>query len=400
MTTLRIFANDTQTQTYEWVLFDGLNNVLRQNKDLLNNLPAADEVEVLVPTTWVSFTPATLPAGNRKRLLEALPYLIEEHLVASPEQVQVVIAETNDANRAILASIDKQILAGLLSTLKTHNIHPNRVLPASLITKFSHDSWAMVCDSGQFFLRHASSSGISMTEEDDGSPPIELQLIVQQAKSAQTLPEEIIVYGNHNLDLASWSATLGVHFVANSADWKRVAPQNTMNFLQGSFAPLSQGWSVLSQARPALFMLAGIIMLALIGSSIDWARKSYEKNQLDQEMKALFLSVFPDSTNIVDAPLQMQRKLSEMQHASGETNSGDFLPLLANISTHASSLANITAMHYQDEQITISLKATNEEAARALAQKSIIPGRITVVENIQANAGAVSFDLVFKADGE
>lgn len=400
MTTLRIFANETQAQSYEWVLFDNLNSVLRQSKDALNSLPAADEVEVIIPTAWVSFTPATLPAGNRKRLLEALPYLIEEHLVASPEQVHVVIAETKDDNRAILASIDKQLLTSLLSTLQTHNIQPNRVIPASLITRFNHDSWSMVCESEQFFLRNASSSGISLSEEDDGSPPLELLLAVQQAKASQSLPEEILVYGAHKLDLADWSAKLGVHLVANSSDWKRFAPKTSMNFLQGSFAPASQGWAILEHAKPALLMLAGVIALALIGSSVDWARKSYEKSQLDQEMKALFLSAFPETTNIVDAPLQMQRKLSELQHASGEANSGDFLVLLANISTHANSLAKVNAMHYQDEQLVLSLQAANEEAARALAQKTIIPGRITVIENIQANAGAVNFDLVFKADGE
>ncbi|NOS97485.1 MAG: hypothetical protein HOP25_03330 [Methylotenera sp.] len=410
MTTLRIFistsaiaelqatSNDAALRQYAWVLFDAAGKPLRSGRDALAALPLASQTEVILPANSVSFVRATLPAGNRKRMLDALPFLIEDHLITAPEQVHVVIAESLSENDAVLASTDQALLADLLKTFKAHGVLVSRVLPATLLPKLSANSWAFVCNGDDSFVRTGSASGLAFELNAlHTEPPLALLLALQQAKVEQSLPNEIAVYGNQQLDLAAWSQLLAVHFVAKEADWKITPPVADMNFLQGKFQPASQGWAWLSQAKPALVMLAAMLLVALIGSSVDWARKASEKNRLDKEMKALFMNAFPDATNVVDAPLQMQRKLAEMQHASGGTESSDFLPLLADVSASTGGLANVTVMDYQNGQLSLSLQATSEEAARELAEKLGVSGRIVVVQNLKTTNNGVDFQLIFKA---
>ena len=418
MTTLRVFIHHFDQQLdkliIEWLLFGTMGQLTRQGKDALNDLPIADNIEVVIPADWVSFTTVTLPAGNRKHVLDALPYLIEDHLMASPETVHVVITESFPNNKVsantVLASIDKQKVSDILRHLKQHGITPSRLIPATLVTEFMPNSWSLVCDKHAFFVRTAQNNGLALSFDDENNTnhrlPLALQLAINQAQSSQSAPKEIFVYGNAidenmQLDLADWSSKVNISFIKKSNDWKSNQPlinaKEGMNFLQGPFQPANQGWAALSQAKPALWFAGLIVLISLIGSSVDWAHKSLEKNRLDEEMKTLFTSTFPDATNIVDASLQMQRKLIEMQHASGETERNDFLPLLAKVSERTGGLANISAIDYVDNQLTLGLQANNEEVARNLVQKISIPDQIISIQNLKATNNAVNYHLVFRA---
>ncbi len=449
MTILRIFIQDFDLQLdslmVEWLLFGDTGLVLKQGDNALSDLPMADNTEVVIPADWVSFTPATLPPGNRKRVFDALPYLIEDHLMASPETVHVVVSDnlqytksafvsalknsyikenavdvsavedsavedSSAKNSTILASIDKQKLSDVLKLLKQHDIYPNRLLPATLIAKLAPNSWSFICDKQTIFVRTAQNNGLALMFDDENTtqqlPPLALQLAINQANDAQTAPKEIFVYGNLGdekvtLDLANWTSQLGIPFVQKNSVWKSTAPLTNlkagMNFLQGPFGPANQGWAALTQAKPALWLACLMVLISLVGSGVDWAHKSLQKNRLDKAMKTLFISTFPDATNVVDAPLQMQRKLSEMQHASGVTEGNDFLPLLAKVSERTGGLANVSAIDYIANQLTLSLQANSEDAARSLVQKISIPGQIINIQNLKTANNAVTYQLVFKA---
>lgn len=407
MTTLRIFIAQHQTSyalPSAWVLFDSLGSVLRQGEDALNHLPVADNTELVVPAEWVSLVKCTLPAGNRKRLQEALPYLVEDHVIANPDEIHVVIAQSINTTEAMLASINKETLKNLIHTFNQKQLDIQSVVPATVCTSLQAQTWHLVLDTQTNFLRTASCGGFALELDEASSPPLALTMALAQSKQADSAPQELVIDGNQShlvsQHVEAWSKQLGIPVVLSKRDWKLTPPSNSMNLLQGHFAPKPQILAWLLQVKPALIMLASIVVISLIGSCIDWARYAFEKHRLDSEMNALFMHTFPDAGNIVNAPLQMQRKLDEMRHANGDANSTDFLQLLAHISSHVGSLGQISTMHYENGEISLSMQANNAAAANALAQKILVPGRIAVVENIKPNAKGVDFQLVFKADGE
>lgn len=406
MTTLRIFIPPHWLEApcpCAWVLFDSdavsrSGQVLREGEDRLSEMPVAQEIEVVIAAELVSFIGATLPAGNRKRVLDALPYLVEDSLMASPEQVHVVIAEMLNSHNAMLATIDKRALSALQASLHAAGIQAQRAFPATLLPAMPTFGWAVVCQGDAAFVRTSHSSGMPLEIEDEATPPLALQLAIHQARNKQALPDSISFYGNHQLALDAWQAQLGVPCIASSNHW-RYNHSPAMNFLQGVYAPPNMGWARLAQAKPAAIVLACILAIQLTGICIDWAIKSHQQKQLDVAMTSLFMETFPDTTAVVDAPLQMQRKYAEIQHAAGNMDASDFLPLLASVTAQlgSSSAANVKAMEYESGQLAITMHAPNEEAAQKLMTRASANGLNASLDNLQAAADGVDFRLTFKS---
>jgi len=409
-TTLRIFIPNhwlESTGPCAWILFEsdtsilGPASVLREGLDVLSAMPVAQYTEIVIAPELVSFIRATLPAGNRKRVQEALPYLVEDSLMASPEQVHVVIAEMLSNAEAMLASIDKRVLSGMLDKLHAAGITQQRLYPATLLPALPTFGWSLVYEGMDSFLRTSYCSGIPLEIEDTETPPLALQLAVSQAKEKGVLPDSIYVYGNNQINLAAWQMKLGLPCVANHTLWRSTVGLAPMNFLQGSFASPNMGWSRIAQAKPAAILAGCILLMQLSGICIDWAMKSHQQRALLAEMNSLFLTTFPDTTTIVDAPLQMQRKYAELQHAAGNADATDFLPLLANATSQLGQLpANtIQTVDYESGQLVIGMHVANPQTAQDLLTRANRNGLNASLSKLQPSANGVDFQLSLNSSG-
>ena len=420
MSVLRIFipsiALEADTE-FDWVLFEGdslyENKVMRSGRDALQALPLADEIELAISSEFVSFIRATLPAGSRRHVQESLPYLVEDSLMTSPEQAHVVIAEQLGTSDAMLATVDRQILARILQHFQSANIAPQRVFPITLLPPMPSFGWAVVCeqsaDATEFFLRTGHSAGLALESDEPNpqtafppSPPLALQLAVKQARSgpdnAAEPPGSLYLYAATNTlpadTVICWQEILGVQCLATDRQWRH-APSPAMNLLQGDFAPASTGWAWLKQCRPAGILLVLVLCVQLAGICIDWARGLHQQDQLETEMNTLFLATFPGTAAIVDAPLQMQRKHAELQHEAGNADASDFLPLLAAVSAQMGQVeANTTQrMDYVAGTLTLQLRAVNESAALALAGRLNATGLHAGISDLQSDATGTGTDF-------
>lgn len=403
MTTLRLFIppqwQDSTTE-YPWLLLDADGKPLRQSADALSSLPVASDTEIIIPAEAVSFVTATLPAGNRKKVLQALPFIIEDSLMLPPEQVHVVIAETLGSRDAVLATIEKHFLAKLLATLAQAQITPDRAIPAQLLPALPLDGWAVVIAPDQAFVRKNISSGLALDIDQHDVPPLSLELAIRHAREQGAPPDSLRIYGSNQLDITAWQQLLGVPCQIHHADWRASQLDHTCNLLQGSFTPASAGWGWLNQARPALWLAAALIMIQTIAIGIDWAHLAHQQKQLDQAMVSLFKTTFPDASTIVDAPLQMDRKFAEISHASGNVGGQDFLPMLAYVSSRIGNLSqyHISKLDYDEGKLILGLEAASEPEAQALAQKTNASGTYAEIENLKSTTHGVAFNLIIKAD--
>ncbi len=403
MTTLRLFVAEdfSADAAHEWVLLDE-GRQRRSGADKLAALPAAHRIEVVVPARWVCFQKARIPEGNRRRALTALAYLIEDDLVAPPESVHVVPVEAGNggaSGESVLAVIDKALLKRLLDGLAQAGIRPNCLYPASLLPPLLEVSWAVVRERGEAFLRTAAAQGYALGKSDATNPPPLLSVVLAEARLAGNAPAQIIVHGDQP-DCAAWSQALGVPVqAASEPGWKSAPRSNAVDLLQGEFAPPSAIWETLKLARPALIIGAVALAVSLAGLCFDWAAKKFEERRIDGAMTALFKATFSDATVIVDAPLQMRRKLAEMQHAAGQVESGDFLPMLAALSTRLGALPAdaVRSMAYEKGVLTLHLLSPSREAAQALQGKLAVPGLTPELGDLKVARGGVEFDLVVKA---
>jgi general secretion pathway protein L len=88
-------------------------------------------------------------------------------------------------------------------------------------------------------------------------------------------------------------------------------------------------------------------------------------------MESRFRAAFPDAVAVVDPALQMRRKLAEARHAAGQSDSGDFLPMIEQVAAAAKDLpaGAVRAVSFEGGRMTIELSAVEEASVRRIVAR-------------------------------
>ena len=138
-------------------------------------------------------------------------------------------------------------------------------------------------------------------------------------------------------------------------------------------------------AAPALALGAGRsgapaagVALAIQAAALvtEWTLLAREQRTLRENMVARFSATFPDAVAVVDPALQMRRKLAEARHAAGQSDLGDFLPMIEQVAAAAKELpaGAVRAVSYEGGRITLELSAVDEASVRRIVARLLQSG--------------------------
>jgi general secretion pathway protein L len=93
-------------------------------------------------------------------------------------------------------------------------------------------------------------------------------------------------------------------------------------------------------------------------------------------MESRFRSAFPEALAVADPALQMRRKLAEARHAAGQTDSGDFLPMITNV---AAALKQeppgaLRIASYENGRMTLELAGVEDAGIRRIMARLLQSG--------------------------
>lgn len=361
---------------FTWLLRGEDGKLMRSGEGALDAMPPAARCHVIVPASRVLLSSVRLPAQNRKKFMQALPYAVEDRIMADPESVHVAPGEEQENGEIPVAIVDRAWLRQILDSLRGSGLKPALVIVEILFAPCKTGVWALIWRGNGGFVRQGAHSGIPLDGGDAAQPPAALQLSIP---SADQQPGSILVYhdGAGAPDLAAWSSALGIPVTAGGGWQWPASAEHGINLLQGEFAARTQAdW--LPRLRPAL-VLAGLILGLQVAFTLgDWAMLRFEKHRLTASMEQSFRKAFPDARVIVDAPLQMGRNLADLRHSAGMADQNDFLPLLAKLAPSLGSETRLRSLEYQQDNLKVRLILPNQAAAdrlRAeLPQAGFTPG--------------------------
>lgn len=390
---------------WSWMLLEQRKTLpyglLAQGQSLLSELPVASVVELILPAHQVTFLRLRLPAGQRSRLLQALPYLIEEHLMSPPEQVHVALA-THDGDNATVATLDKSVLRSVLAQLSSYGIRPQRALPATLLLPLPDNGWSVAIQGNECFVRQEACYGFALEMPHDHLPPVSLRLALEAdrtpsqnkhpperlwifANTLPTAPNQIEIIANTNpIEATRWQDALGIPCYLNgnnsdapqtgketAMDWRSAPAPMQFNLLQGEFAPHHTDSALVRNCKKCGALLLILVLFQLSANGVWLLYKQHQIKSLQNDMTALFLHTFGQNNVVVDAALQMQRKYQSMQAAQGQPAQGDFLVMLAAVSQHlpAGLIAQISAIEFQAGhlQLTMPQQPTETDLHQAVS---------------------------------
>lgn len=362
----------------QWALVnDGREPVTGEG--LLTQLPRrAERIQLVIPAAQVLITRARLPHAARRHAGSVLAYAVEDETVGEPDANQVSwLGASGDDD--VLAVVDKPGLTRWREALNAAGVQGYEVHCETLLLPWATGEWSLAWDGREGIVRTGEFEGTATDCGDRDAPPLSLLLMLEAAKARSAGPTSIALYTtvpNAAPDIGAWTRELGIAVrLAGTWDWRSAPPDAGV-----SLALERQRWRIFTGAaarlRPAAWILGAALAIQAVALVIDWTSLANEQRALRQQMESRFRAAFPDAVAVVDPALQMRRKLAEAHHAAGQSDSGDFLPLIEQVAAATKGLpaGAIHTVSYEGGRMTLELSAVDEASVRRIVARLLQSG--------------------------
>ncbi len=379
MSLLRIYGSLLDPpQRCQWALVnDGREPVAGEGS--LAELPRrAERVQLVIPAAQVLITRARLPQAARRHPGSVLAFAVEEQTAGEPEANQVSwLGAVGDND--VLAVVDKPGLTRWRDALDAVGIRGYEVQCESLLLPRETGEWSLAWNGSEGFVRSGELEGAATDCGDHEAPPLSLRLMLEQAQAHSARPTSIALYvtaPDAAPDIQAWTRELGIAVRrAGTWDWRAAPPDAGVSLTQER-----QRWRAFAgmpaRLRPAAWILGAALAIHAVALVVDWTSLANEQRALRQQMESRFRDVFPDAVAVADPALQMRRKLAEARHAAGQSDSGDFLPMIEQVAAATKELpaGAVRTVSYESGRLTLELSAVDAASLRRIMARLLQSG--------------------------
>ena len=351
-------------------------------------LTNAGEIVVLVPAEDVLLTEARVAARNRAQLLQALPFAIEDQLLAPVEGLQFAASE--GANGAVgVAVVAKSTLRAWLDRLSAAGIRPDVLLPESLALPLASGRAAALIENDRAVVRLASWSAFAcapaeiaawLQQTNGGGETQPIEVFDFRAGPALSLPVAVAAYHEHQRDpLAFLARTLG---------------KPPLNLLHGEFASQHRSRRGVRWWRRAAVLAAAVLVLAVANLGFEVIQLSRASARIDTLAQEAVRKAFPDIDEAElarSAPADIAR--NRIERLRGGAQSSGLLRTLAQIAPVLGSTSRIQTrgMEFRNGSLELGLRAPDVATLDALRERlAALPGLKVAVT--AANPGKDGID--------
>lgn len=360
-------------------------------------------VQVWSPATDTLLARVMLPTRTRAKILQALPFALEEQVLGEPENQSYSYRPQADGSLAVAVS-ERRRLQAWTDALQAAGRSAASLCPATLKVPYDEGHWSLGAENAESILRTGPMSGLACELSADLSVPMTLSIALREARDNEQLPMGLVVYNPPaGLDVAAWSEALQLPVEARAQDYWAQSPTSPppINLLEREFAGKGGDSLPLAKLRPAAIMLA-IWMVVGFGFNLwEWWQLKHTYSAQRAEMLALFKNSFPTAKLVGDPAPLMARSLTALQSGSGSLAPGDMLPLLASAAPalQTASQTRLRTLQYAESNLTLDLTLADFQAMETLKNAFIAHGLQAEVLSANNREGAVDGRVKLKAGG-
>ena len=351
-------------------------------------------VVVLVPVTDCPLFVVKLPTRNRARMLQAIPYALEDKLSEDVDDLHFAAGKPDGDGQVSVAVVAHTRMQDWLSRLTAAGIHAQRMVPDVLSLPSYPGAWSALLEPGELLLRQGPSQGIAL---DTGNLSALLPLAFEQA--GEDLPDRLHLVDCSEadadaraplppLELQVESEECGgtpLHHLISGYDRHR-----GIDLLQGRYSHSERAGKLWRTWRIAVIPTLLWLTLSVVATALDNRRLADEELALRQQITEVYQQTFPNDRHIVDPRLQMERKLSELRQGGGPSG-GEFLSLLAKAATPLASFeaVKLNTVRYKQGRLDLELDLPSLQILDQLKAK-LEAGRLQVkIRNARSREGKV-----------
>lgn len=316
-------------------------------------------VVVFLPATETQLATVEIPGRINARLMQAVPYALEDQLAEDVETLHFAVGERMDDGRLPVVVISHELLQQWLDAMADVGLRPDVLVPEVLALPQAEDVAATLLSSAQSVTVRMSGHGGFVCDESDLDSYLELEQIEADANLlVYTAGQSRRDWSTRGPSTRLMPAPSALHVLANALK------PSAINLLQG---PYSERQGLAKQFIPwrlAASLFLGWLLLTAVGMGVQASKLGTELERIDRSNVERYQQIFPEEKRIADLETQLEQKIRGL---SGDSHDGP-LALLDSISRALSDTPTLKleALQFRDGAIYVSLSAANLQALESL----------------------------------
>lgn len=373
-----------------WIVCDaqGQQRVAPQSGALADaaRVAAGLRVALLVPGVDVLATTVTLPPRGGARLLQAVPFALEEQLADDIDTQHFAIGARAASGETPVAVVSLERLRGWLDALAAAGIEPDACYVDRDLLPVNPGQFVLLLEGDTLHVARPDGSRLTLPAAplqetleiavptdapapDEGTPLVSLQI---------GDPAGALVYASP----ADWEAN-EAQFEALRARMptlrSQLLPQGALpllargavegraiNLLQGAFARRRESHAGFAPWRVAAGLAAALLLVAFGGQIWERSRLSAEEQRLDAALRDVTRATFGDD-DVGTAKRRMEDQLVALRAGGGDA--AGLLPALAALAQARSSAPEsvIQSVGFDAGAVQVRVRAPNAETLERLS---------------------------------
>ena len=379
-------------QEIEWVVLgqdgrrleEGLSGV-----DLFNSrfpVTYAGSTVFVAPGEKILMTTASVPSKQKRKIAQAIPFVVEEQLAAEIEESFFAIGERNKKGEVKVSIIYEQLLEGLLADLDQLDLRPKKMISETSLAKSKDDSVALI-EGDKAHLMRPDGCGITLRKDNVAAaismsePSSSLQLI-GSSSSLESLAIPIAEVRANDVNVSEHE----VEFMGFSQLCSYFDGSET-NILQGKYKVEEPMPEISKEWRQVLIVLGVGVILHLglvLGQGWHLAKEKDVNRDLARE---LYEDIFSGEKNVRDIRRRWNLKLGRKDNDTGNDFLGLFSRAAVGVETSGLMLQNINYNESRGDLI-FQVFASSSESLVQYSEK-------LKMEGLSVEIGAISQDADF-----
>jgi general secretion pathway protein L len=410
-------SQEWQLPEMPFVLLDKTGHTMRTGHAALSLLPRASATVLMVAARDLLMMAAAVPALKGPKLRQALPNVVEDHLIQDPQTCHIAMdPKPLDDGRRLLAVIDRgwfRFIYEAFSTAGHRNLRAVPVTSCLPLPVVPVDALAEVASQAAAAHAEVEAAELAVAAAPAGTATLPLvAAVLGEVSSPLTglpggdTPPDILpprvevaiargrIGEGFAVPMAAVTGTVAAlagdvpvtlyaltglpgnepHIGAKSGmaipgalplTFDELAQRSLKaGFDLCQFEFVSQPWrldrATLRRLRVPIALLGAAAVIAVIGVNVQWLMLSRQRDAVSTQMTELLLNAFPKTTVVLDAPGQMTRQLAQLRVAAGELSPDDFLSLADGLARSLGPVPvnGIAAIDYQNRHLEVTFKPT------------------------------------------
>ena len=355
---------------------------------------AGQRVVVFAGGTEVVLTKVMVPAKKRRQLLQAVPYLLEDHFAADVEDLHFALGEVT-AGEAAVAVIGRSVLEDWLARLNALEAQVSAVVPESLALPLEAGAWSILRSGDQAVVRQGEQAGLAVDADNLADV---LPLMFDEAGDDR--PARLVVYDAETppLDLSALEVEVEMVATAHPLDvmMRDYSAAKAFNLLQGEYSQSERMGRLWRPWRPAL-ALAGCLLAVQFGATVvDLVQLGGERKRLSEEVLSIYRETFPNERNVPNPRVQMERHLTALRSGGSGSGGSGFGDLLAKAGQEfkATPQLHLQRLSYKEGSLDVALLIKDLQQLDVLKKRLAEQAGLTVdIQSAASRGGQVEARL-------